>query len=62
MNILYSESNDLSIAESIITLTLSTPLFEAPSTSIGSPLPLLILLANILANVVFPVPEGPWNM
>ena len=44
---------------SLMSLILSTPLFEAPSISIGSPLPLFIALAKALAVVVFPSPEGP---
>ena len=42
-------------------LTLSTPLLEAASISIGKPLPLFISLAKILATVVLPHPEDPQN-
>ena len=51
-NTLYSESRDCVFALSIILLASSTLLLEAASISIGSPLNLLISLANILAEVV----------
>ena len=59
MIILYSESKDLSDDKSINLLISSTELLEAASISMNVSTVLLILLARILANVVFPHPDGP---
>ena len=48
-----------SCAALIMLLTLSTPLLEAPSISIGEPCPSFIIFANILAQVVLPQPLAP---
>lgn len=45
----------------MIDLTLSTPLFDAPSISIAEPSALFIFEINALAAVVLPHPEDPQN-
>ena len=61
MYILYLLSIDLSCADLTSSLTLSTPLLDAASISIGLPCPLLIAFANALAAVVLPQPLAPQN-
>ena len=59
MNTLYLQPTGNALACCMISLILSTPLCDAASTSIGSPMLLLSMFAIILADVVFPVPAGP---
>lgn len=56
---LYLPLIERSEASLTICFTLSTPLLDAPSISIGVPIPLFIAFAKIRATVVFPHPDAP---